>query len=197
MGNRLRTPATRRRELLVRSILTLAVCVALALAFNGSTSSLHRIARSFGIAVVSSVCIGGLGYLSLPRIGPMCGKLRTPWNWTVFLLACVAVAIAGSSLRGSSAAEYTGTGKVGARAAGRTFAPARHLEIPFAFHQVLHLHVDAEPAAILSRAARVGAERAALHHHRALNPFHDLSEFSIPLHNSLSLCETCIPVQQQ
>ena len=95
MGNPLRTPASRRRELLVRSILALAVCAAVAMAFNGSTSSLRQIARSFGIAVVYSVCIGGLGYFSLSRIGPMCGKLRAPWNWTLFLMACVAIAIAG------------------------------------------------------------------------------------------------------
>jgi len=95
MGNRLRTPASRRRELLVRSILALAVCAAVTLAFNGSTASLRQIARSFGIALVYSVCIGGLGYLSLWRIGRICGKLRAPWNWTVFLGACVVIAIAG------------------------------------------------------------------------------------------------------
>src|SRR6267378_7044697 len=95
MSNRLRTPASRRRELLVRSILALAVCAAVAMAFNGTTSSLRQIARSFGIALVYSVCIGGLGYFSLSRIGPMCGRLRAPWNWAVFLAACVAVAILG------------------------------------------------------------------------------------------------------
>jgi two-component system sensor histidine kinase AlgZ len=95
MVNRQRTPASRRRELLVRSILTLAVCAVVVMAFSGSTSSLRQIARSFGIAIVYSVCIGGLGYLSLSRIGPMCGRLRAPWNWTVFLAACGVVAIAG------------------------------------------------------------------------------------------------------
>src|SRR4029079_7311211 len=40
-------------------------------------------------------------------------------------------------------------------------------EIPFALDEVLHLHVDAEPAAEFSRAAGIGPQRAALHHHRA------------------------------
>jgi two-component system sensor histidine kinase AlgZ len=98
MSNRLRTPASRRRELLVRVILALAVCVAVVMAFNGSTSSLRQIARSFGIAVVYSGCTAALGYLTLPRIGPGCGRLPAPWDWTVFLAACVAIAIAGCLL---------------------------------------------------------------------------------------------------
>src|SRR5260221_659873 len=98
MSNRLRTPASRRRELLVRSILALAVCVAVAMAFNGSTSSLRQIARSFGISVVYAGCTAALGYLTLPRIGPGCGRLPAPWDWTVFLAACVAIAIAGCLL---------------------------------------------------------------------------------------------------
>src|SRR5260370_22302171 len=98
MSNRLRTPASRRRELLVRSILALAVCVAVAMAFNGSTSSLRQIARSFGIAVVYAVCTAALGYLTLPRIGAMCARMRARWDWTVFLAACVAIGIAGCLL---------------------------------------------------------------------------------------------------
>jgi len=98
MGNRLRTPASRRRELLVRSILTLAACAAVTMAFNGSPSSLRQIGRSFSIAILFAVCTGALGYLSLPRIGPLCGRLRAPWNWTLFLTACVAIAIAGCLL---------------------------------------------------------------------------------------------------
>src|SRR5712692_11674986 len=98
MGNRVRTPASRRRELLVRSISTIAVCAAVALAFSGSASSLRGIARSFGISIVYSVCIGALGYFSLTRIGPICGRMRAPWNWTLFLTACVAIAIAGCLL---------------------------------------------------------------------------------------------------
>src|SRR2546425_1168328 len=119
MSNRLRTPASRRRELLVRSILTLAVCAAVTLAFNGSPSSLRQIGRSFSIAIVFAVCTGALGYLSLPRIGPMCGRLRAPWNWTLFLMACVAIAIAGCLL---SIAVLTMLGLFPAAAYWRAFA---------------------------------------------------------------------------
>ncbi len=47
-------------------------------------------------------------------------------------------------------------------APGRALAPPRHLEIPFALDQVLHPHVDAEPAAEFSGAAGIGAQPAAL-----------------------------------
>src|SRR6185503_1027775 len=50
---------------------------------------------------------------------------------------------------------------------GRADAAARLLEIPTAFDEVAHLRVDAEPAAMLTRAGGVGAQCAALHHHRA------------------------------
>src|SRR5262249_56139037 len=59
------------------------------------------------------------------------------------------------------------------QAPGRALASTHQLEIPFAFDQVAHPHVDAQSAAISSRAAGIGAQPAALDQHRALelDPF--------------------------
>ena len=92
------TKVSRRREVLVHVLLSLGVCVAVVLVLNRSITSLGLFARQMGIAAVYSVCIGVPGYLSLTRAGPRLARLRAPWNWTIFLAACVAVAIAGCML---------------------------------------------------------------------------------------------------
>src|SRR4029077_21290785 len=53
------------------------------------------------------------------------------------------------------------------QAPGRAFLPPRVLEIPLALDQVAHPHVDAEPAAEFTGAARAGAQAPALDQHRA------------------------------
>src|SRR6266566_2650800 len=95
MGDCSPTHASRRRELLIQAFLIIGVCIAVAMVFRGSHASLPEIARSFAIALVYAVCTGALAFLSLPRIGRRFGRLPAPWNWTLFLAACVAVAVAG------------------------------------------------------------------------------------------------------
>src|SRR5260370_8543130 len=98
MSDSTRTHASRRRGLLIQSLLTIGVCVAVAMVFRGSSGSLREIARSFAISLVFAVCTGALAFFSLPRIGRRFGRLRAPWNWTLFLAACVAAAVAGCLL---------------------------------------------------------------------------------------------------
>src|SRR5215467_14348537 len=49
----------------------------------------------------------------------------------------------------------------------RTIHPLRLLEVPVPLDQILDLHVDAEPAAVLASAAGILAQRAAFDHDRA------------------------------
>ena len=88
-------PARRRRAMMLRLILTIVVCAVVGLTVTGPGSSLREISRSFGISLIFSVSIGVPAYLALTRIGPRCGRVRAPWNWILFLTACVALAIAG------------------------------------------------------------------------------------------------------
>lgn len=81
--------------MLVRLILTILVCAVVAIAVTGPGSSYREMGRSFGIALVYSVCTAAPAYLALTRIGPKCGKMRPPWNWILFLAACAALAIVG------------------------------------------------------------------------------------------------------
>jgi two-component system sensor histidine kinase AlgZ len=81
-----------------RLVASVAICVAVAMALTTGSWSLREIGRSFGICLVYSVCVGGLSYLVLTRLGPVCGRMRAPWNWTVFLAACMAVGVAGCML---------------------------------------------------------------------------------------------------
>ena len=90
-----RTPASRRRVVLFRLMASVAICVAVAMALTTGSWSPREIGRSFGICLVYAVCCGGLAYRALSRLGPVCGRMRAPWNWTVFLAACVAVGIVG------------------------------------------------------------------------------------------------------
>jgi two-component system sensor histidine kinase AlgZ len=92
------TPASRRREVLFRLVGSVAICVAVAMALAAGSWSLREIARTLGFCLVYSVCCGGLAYLALSRLGPVCGRMRAPWNWAVFLAACVAVGIVGCLL---------------------------------------------------------------------------------------------------
>jgi hypothetical protein len=98
MSRREATPASRRRLVLFRLVASVAICVAVAMALTTGSWSLRAIGRSFGICLVYSVCVGGLSYLALSRLGPICGKMRAPWNWTAFLAACVAVGVIGCLL---------------------------------------------------------------------------------------------------
>jgi Histidine kinase len=91
------TPASRRRELLLRVFLTIAICIAVPMALNGA-NSLREFARFLGISCVYTICIGGLAGLTLPKLGPACARMAAPWNWTVFVAACVVVAIVGCLL---------------------------------------------------------------------------------------------------
>src|SRR5271154_3036165 len=75
-----------------------AVAVAASMILNGSSWSFGAIARSFATCSVYSLCVGGLAYVSLTKLGPRYGKLRAPWNWTLFLLACVVLAVVGCLL---------------------------------------------------------------------------------------------------
>lgn len=74
------------------------VAVATSMILTGSTWLLLDVVRSFTICSVYSLSVGGLAYAFLPRLGARCGKLRGPWNWTLFLTACVAAAVAGCLL---------------------------------------------------------------------------------------------------
>src|SRR5437764_13635533 len=98
MSSRERTPASRRRKVLLRLVAGVAICVAVAMALTTGSWSLGVIGRSFLICLVYAVCVGGLAYPAHYRLGPACGKLRSPWNWTVFLATCVGVGIAGCLL---------------------------------------------------------------------------------------------------
>ena len=84
--------------MLLRLILTIVVCAVVATTATGPRSSLQTFIKSFGISLVYAVCIGVPAYFSLTRIGPMCGKIRAPWNWILFLAACVALAVVGCLL---------------------------------------------------------------------------------------------------
>src|ERR1700736_1909188 len=90
-----RTPASRRRLILFRFGASVAICVAVAMALTAESWSLRHIGRTLGICVVYSVCVGGLAYPTLSRLGPACGRMRAPWNWVAFLAACMAVGVAG------------------------------------------------------------------------------------------------------
>ena len=84
--------------MLFRFVAGVAICVAVAMTLTAGSTSLGQIGRTLGICVVYSVCVGGLAYPTLSRLGPSCGKMPAPWNWTVFLMACVAVGVAGCLL---------------------------------------------------------------------------------------------------
>ena len=98
-----RTPASRRRVMLFRFVAGVAICVAVAMALTAGSTSLGQIGRTFGICVVYSICVGGLAYPALSRLGPVCGRMRAPWNWVAFLAACVAVGVAGCLLADGTA----------------------------------------------------------------------------------------------
>ena len=91
--------------MLFRVAASLAICVAAAMVVTAGYWPLRSIGRTFGICLVYSVCVGGLAFLFLPRLGPVCGRMRVPWNWIVFLAACVAVAVAGCGLSVAALAE--------------------------------------------------------------------------------------------
>jgi two-component system sensor histidine kinase AlgZ len=93
-----RTPASRRRIVLLRLLAGVAISIAVTMALTTGSWSLREMGQSFGYCLVYSVCVGGLAYLVLSGLGPVCGKMRAPWNWTVFLAACVAVGTAGCLL---------------------------------------------------------------------------------------------------
>jgi two-component system sensor histidine kinase AlgZ len=84
--------------MLVRLILTILVCAAVAVTIVAPGSSLSAVARSFRISLVYAACIGIPAYLSLTRLGPIFGKMRAPWNWVLFIAACVALAVGGCLL---------------------------------------------------------------------------------------------------
>jgi hypothetical protein len=84
--------------MLFRFAASVAICVTVAMVLTAGSWSLREIGRTLGICVVYSVCVGGLGYLFLARLGPVCGRMRAPWNWIVFLAACVVVGIVGCLL---------------------------------------------------------------------------------------------------
>ena len=88
----------RRPSLLFRLAGAILICVAVAMALTVMSWSPHAILRTLGICLVYAVCVGGLAYLVLTRLGPVCGKMRPPWNWTVFLAACGAMGVAGCLL---------------------------------------------------------------------------------------------------
>src|SRR5437879_10314172 len=50
----------------------------------------------------------------------------------------------------------------------RAFLAARLLEVPLPFHQIAYTHVDAEPTAVFSGAAGIGAQCTTLDQNRAL-----------------------------
>jgi hypothetical protein len=91
-------PAVGRSQMLVRLILAMLVCAAFAMTVAAPASSLRSLVRSFGFALVYSACIGVPAYFSLTKIGPICGKMRAPWNWILFIGACVALAVGGCLL---------------------------------------------------------------------------------------------------
>lgn len=68
------------------------------MALTAGSWSLRQIGRTFGICVVYSVCVGGLAYPTLSRLGPACGRMRAPWNWIAFLAACMVVGVVGCLL---------------------------------------------------------------------------------------------------
>ncbi|MGH9723096.1 MAG: hypothetical protein ACRD8O_23035, partial [Bryobacteraceae bacterium] len=49
------------------------------------------IAAFFWKNLVISACIGGLAWLVLPRIGPLFGRTRFPWNYLMLLIPLAAV----------------------------------------------------------------------------------------------------------
>jgi len=83
---------------LFQLVASVAICIAVAMALTTGSWSLREIGRSFGICLVYSVCVGGLAYLVLTRFGPVCGRMPVPWNWIVFLAACMALGVAGCML---------------------------------------------------------------------------------------------------
>jgi two-component system, LytTR family, sensor histidine kinase AlgZ len=93
MSSRSRAPS-----LLFRLAASLAICIAAAMVVTAGNWPLRSIGRTFGICLVYSVCVGGLSFLSLPRLGPVCGKMRVPWNWIAFLTACLALGVVGCLL---------------------------------------------------------------------------------------------------
>jgi two-component system sensor histidine kinase AlgZ len=82
----------------LRLVASFAICVAAAMALTVWSWSPRAIARTFGICVAYAVCVGGLAYLILSRLGPACGRMRAPWNWIAFLAACVALGTVGCLL---------------------------------------------------------------------------------------------------
>jgi len=83
---------------LFRLVTSVAICAAVAMALATGSWSLREIVRSLGFCLVYSVCCGGLAYLALSRLGPVCGRMRAPWNWMAFVAACVVVGAAGCLL---------------------------------------------------------------------------------------------------
>jgi signal transduction histidine kinase len=93
-----KSPARRRRELTLSIAAIVAICVPVTMALTTYDSSPAGIARSFEICLIYTLSVGGPAAYVLSRLGPVCGRMRAPWNWTLFLAACVAVAAAGCLL---------------------------------------------------------------------------------------------------
>jgi hypothetical protein len=93
-----KSPAARRRELMGSTAAVIAIAVVATMTLTTPNASLSGMAKSFEICLIYSISVGAPASIFLSRIGPVCGRMRAPRNWIVFLAACIVIAVAGCLL---------------------------------------------------------------------------------------------------
>jgi len=108
----------------------------------------------------------------------MCGRLRGPWNWTLFLMACVAIAIAGCLL---SIAVLATLGLFPAAAYWRAFAGSVWLciaiTVAFGIGNFLYesMRGQLERAMLEEERARFSSLESRIHPHFLFNTLNSIS----------------------
>ena len=89
-------PPSRLKHQLIRFIsFSILITAAITMIVGGFPAGWRELVTDFLYSLTYSICIGGLAWLIMPRLGPHMGRMKPVVRWTLVVITMIAIAMAG------------------------------------------------------------------------------------------------------